>query len=155
MKKCPDLGNPPLDDVLVASKNMTELNEHLHELFACLVKHGLIINPSKCALGKHSIDFLGHHIDGDGIIPLPGKVQANRDFPRPSSLKGLQEFTGMVNFYRRFICHYAELMQPLFLAVAEKSKPADFIWTGDMDRRMPGLAASDAMTTLAPAVTFR
>ena len=60
MKKCPDLGNPPLDDVLVASKNMTELNEHLYELFVCLVKHDLIINPSKCVLGKPSIDFLGH-----------------------------------------------------------------------------------------------
>ena len=92
-----------LDDVLVASKNMAEHMEHLRTLFSRLAKHGLIINLKKCIFGKTAIDFLGHHINDRGIIPLPAKVQAIRDFSRPSSLKDLQRFTGMDNFYHQFI----------------------------------------------------
>ena len=73
--------------------------KHLHKLFSNLAKHGLIINPKMCVLG--------HHIDDDGIVPLPAKVQAIRDFPRPSSLKDLQRFTGTANFYHWLIRHCA------------------------------------------------
>ena len=123
-----------LDDVLVASKNMTEHMEHLRTLFSRLAKHGLIINLKKCVFGKSSIDFLGHHIDDRGIVPLPAKVQAIRDFPRPSLLKDLQRFTGMVNFYLWFIRHCAGLMRPLSQVVAGKPKPANFTWTDDMEQ---------------------
>ena len=74
-----------LDDVLVASKNMAEHMEYLRTLFSRLAKHGLIIKLKKCIFGKTAIDFLGHHINDRGIIPLPAKVQAIRDFSRPSS----------------------------------------------------------------------
>ena len=103
-------------------------------LFSRLAKHGLIINLKKCVFGKSAIAFLGHHIDDCGIVPLLAKVQAIRDFPRPSSLKALQRFTGMVNFYHRFIRQCAGLMRLLFQAVTGKPKPADFTWTDNMQQ---------------------
>ena len=60
------------------------------------------------------VDFLGHRIIKDGAVPLPSKVDAVTNFPRPLSVKSLQEFLGMVNFYHRFLPQAALLMWPLY-----------------------------------------
>lgn len=56
----------------------------------------MIINPAKCQFGLLLIDFLRHWISAQGAIPLTSKVQVVVDFPCPSSMKGLEEFLGMV-----------------------------------------------------------
>ena len=76
-----------LDDILVASEDRHQHIRHLTELFGRLEDHGLVIKRSKCVLGALSIDFLGHHVNAKGIVPLPEKVRAIRDFPRPSKVK--------------------------------------------------------------------
>ena len=133
-----------LDDILVASSNEAEHLEHLNLLFKRLKEYGLIINPKKCKFGVSSIDFLGHHVNKDGILPLPSKVQAIRDFPRPSSIKGLQEFTGMANFYHRFLPHAATMMRPLYKAMSGKTK--DLVWDKEMEK-----AFSDTKSAMAQA----
>ncbi|BHF75335.1 hypothetical protein SprV_0501843100 [Sparganum proliferum] len=102
-----------IDDLLVASRNAEEHKEHLALVFERLDQFGVVINPSKCALGVPSLDFLGHHVDAQGLRPLSSKVEAIRDFPAPTSKRQLQRFLGMVNFYRRFLPNCADLMLPL------------------------------------------
>ncbi|XP_066982799.1 uncharacterized protein [Macrobrachium rosenbergii] len=58
-------------------------------------------------------DFLGHEISPDGVCPLTSKVTAVTRFPVPTSVKAVQEFLGMVNYYRRFILGIAHTMAPL------------------------------------------
>ena len=46
----------------------------------CLVdsqEHGLFISLSKCKLGVNEVDFLGHHVNQQGVFPLPEKVDCN------------------------------------------------------------------------------
>ncbi|BHF83082.1 hypothetical protein SprV_0802622400 [Sparganum proliferum] len=102
-----------IDDLLVASRNAKEHKEHLALVFDRLDQFGVVINPSKCVLGVPSLDFLGHHVDAQGLRPLSSKVEAIRDFPPPTSKRQLQRFLGMVNFYRRFLPNCADLMLPL------------------------------------------
>ena len=109
-----------LDDILVASTSEAEHVEHLRLLFKTLANNGLLLNLKKCVFGRSSIDFLGHHISSSGIIPLPEKVQAIRDYPRPVSTRNLQEFAGMLNYYHRFVPKLAELMRPLYDAMTNK-----------------------------------
>ena len=52
-------------------------------------------------------------MSAQGIHPLGDKVVAIREFPRPTSLRKLREFLGLVNFYHRFIPHCATLLDPL------------------------------------------
>ena len=47
-------------------------------------------------------------------------------FTEPVTVKGLQEFIGMVNFYHRFVPSAARIMQPLFKLLA--NKPKQLIW---------------------------
>ena len=57
-------------------------------------------------------------------------MDAVAHFSQPSTMKGLQEFVGMVNFYRRFIPEAAQLMLPLSEAFSTKSKT--LVWNGVM-----------------------
>nr|VZI22704.1 unnamed protein product [Spirometra erinaceieuropaei] len=102
-----------IDDLLVASRNEEEHEEHLALVFGRLDKFGVVINPSKCVLGVPSLEFLGHQVDSEGLRPLPSKVETVRNFPPPTSKRQLQRFLGMVNFYRRFLPNCADLMLPL------------------------------------------
>nr|VZI50943.1 unnamed protein product [Spirometra erinaceieuropaei] len=79
------------------SRNAEEHKEHLALVFDRLDQFGVVINPSKCVLGVPSLDFLGHHIDAQGLRPLSSKVEAIRDFPPPTSKRQLQRFLGMLN----------------------------------------------------------
>ena len=105
-----------------------------------------MINEKKCQFGAKEIDFLGHRITSQGAIPKPDKVEAIQNFPQPTTIKGLQEFAGMVNFYHRFIPSAAKVMQPLYQAVAGKSKQKNLTWSEDMIR-----AFTDTKEALANA----
>ncbi len=48
-----------------------------------------------------------------GVLPLPSHVAAIQDFPRPTIIKKLQAFLGIVNFYRRFLPSIACTLRPL------------------------------------------
>ncbi|XP_069752404.1 uncharacterized protein [Narcine bancroftii] len=82
--------------------------------------------------GKESLQFLGHTISAAGAAPAPEKIAAVQRFPKPSTLKGLQEFTGMLNFYHRFIPGAMRTMRPLFTLMATKEKTLS--WSEVADR---------------------
>ena len=118
-----------IDDILVASEDTETHKQHLRLLFQQLQEHGLVINVSKCQFGHSSLDFLGHRITHRSI---PEKVEAITQFTQPTTVKRLQEFVGIVNFYCRFIPGAAQLMIPLFEALSGKPKKLD--WTEAMTK---------------------
>ena len=122
-----------LYDILVASEDRHQHIRDLTELFGRLEDHGLVIKRTKCVLGVSSIDFLGHHVNAKGIVPLPEKVRAIRDFPRPSTVRGLKEFLGMIHFYHRLVPHVAEILVPMHAALAGRKRLASLVWTPEME----------------------
>ena len=118
-----------LDDILVGSATADDHVSHLRTVFERLASHGLVINLSKCQFGTPTIDYLGHHITLEGAIPLPAKVDANRTFERPTTVKGLQQFAGMVNFYHRFVPNAARIMRHVYVALA--GNPVNLEWSSD------------------------
>ena len=64
------------------------------------------INPGKCVFGVSSLTFLCHIISPEEISPLP-------DLQSPTSLRQLRHFLGLLNYYRHFIPHCADLLSPL------------------------------------------
>jgi len=135
-----------LDDILVASRSTVEHMVHLRKLFAQLEAHGLVINAAKCQFGMSTIDFLGHRISCHGATPLPDKVQAIRSFPKPTTVKGLQEFLGMVNYYHRFVPRAANIMRPLFAATAGKAKMVE--WLPEMETAFEAVKETLAAATM-------
>ena len=119
-----------IDDVLVASPSAAQHERDLRCLFDALKCFGLVVNSSKCVFGVSELQFLGHHVSARGIRPLPQKVDAERRFERPRTIKSLQRFLGLVNFYRRFLPNIAATMRPLTDALA--GAPRQLHWTDQM-----------------------
>lgn len=51
----------------------------------------------------------------------PGKVAAVIDWPRPSSLRGLCGFLGLMGYCRRFIRDYGKIASPLIALLKKES----------------------------------
>ena len=119
-----------IDDVLVASSSPEEHERDLKQLFAALRRFGLVVNVSKCEFGAREIEFLGHRVTAKGIQPLQKKVEAVRRFERPPTVKALQRFLGLVNFYQRFLPGIAAIMRPLTDALA--GAPRQLTWSSEM-----------------------
>ena len=135
-----------LDDILIASESETQHLEHLGLLFDRLEENGLVVKTEKCLLGVTEIDFLGHRVSKDGILPLPAKVRAISDFPTPKTPTALEQFVGMINFYHVFIPKAAEVMKPLYKTLSIKPRPKELEWTSELD-----LAFQKAKRLLADA----
>jgi hypothetical protein len=118
-----------LDDILIASKDITEHMKHLRLVFEILQSAGLQINPAKCTFSVSSLTFLGHNVDSTGISPMEKHVKALTDFPPPSDLKQLQRFLGLINFYRRFLPGIAGTLQPLTDLL--RGNPKTLVWSED------------------------
>jgi Reverse transcriptase (RNA-dependent DNA polymerase) len=85
-----------LDDLLVASRDTADHCRHLRQALQLLQENGLVINREKCIFGQQSVEFLGHQVLAAGISPLPGHVAAIRQFPRPTTVRDLQAFLGLL-----------------------------------------------------------
>ena len=116
-----------LDDILVASSDLAEHLVHLEAVFGILAANGLVINPDKCCFAQPAVEFLGHAVCAEGILPLPAHVQAVAAFPQPADIKDLQRFLGMVNFFQRFLPGIAKTLRPLTDALAGGHKSLE--WT--------------------------
>ena len=69
------------DDLLVASKSPEEHLLHLRQVFERLRQYSLTINVAKSSFGEIELTFLGHKITAKGVLPLPKKVSAIKQFP--------------------------------------------------------------------------
>ena len=103
-----------LDDILIASSSEREHISDIRTVCKRLNDFGLTIRLEKRTFGVKSIDFLGHNITSSGSIPLPNKVNAIRQFPKPQTIRSLQELLGMMNFYRRFVPNAATTLRSLY-----------------------------------------
>ena len=102
-----------IDDILVASPDLSSHLAHLGAVFQRLKEAGLVLNVAKCEFARSSISFLGHRISASGSEPLEDKVEAITRHAAPTTVKELQQFLGMLNFYRKFIPKAAQLLCPL------------------------------------------
>ena len=137
-----------LDDVLIASTTLDEHVKHVETLFDRLEQYGLVVNPDKCIFAVPELEFLGHHISAAGSAPLPEKVEAVAAFPQPSTVLDLMQFTGMVNFYNRFIPKINVTMSPLFAAMAGKKKTESIEWTPQVEEAFAAAKAALSSATM-------
>ena len=135
-----------LDDILIASSTQEEHLRDLETVFTILEENGLVVNRKKCVLGETSIEFLGHLCDAHGIKPLPCKVEAIRKVKPPTTIKELQRFLGMINYYRRFIKSAAHHLYHLFEALG--SKPKRLLWSADMQASFDAIKEALASATM-------
>lgn len=100
------------DDILVYSSNLVDHVIHLTQVFECLAANSFFLKPTKCLIGKDTIEYLGHLVSQKRVMAEPSKVEAMVSWPVPKTIKQLRGFLGLTGYYHRFIKQYAT-MQPL------------------------------------------
>ena len=98
-----------MDDILIFSKDAEVHADRTLRVLQRLQEHDLFLKPEKCFFDVVEVEFLGLIIRPGFIAMDPTKLQGIRDWPAPSTVKGVRSFLGFGNFYRRFISHYSDL----------------------------------------------
>ena len=116
------------DDILIFSDSVESHNDDLDQVFKILNDNSLKISVQKCEFFMETIDFLGFEISKDGLKPTESKISDIKSFPVPSNSKSLRRFLGVINFYRRLIPKFADIVYPLtnMIKMCPNSKTLDF-----------------------------
>ena len=77
-----------------------------------------------------SIEYLGHKIDASGLHPLPDKIAAIVNAPRPHNITTLKAFLGLLNYYGKFIPNLATVLHPLYQLLSTKT---EWEWTSERE----------------------
>ena len=98
-----------LDDILIFSPDMETHLEHLRSLFVKLREADLKLKEVKCNFLKKHIQYLGHIISGEGITPLPEKLESIQKILPPKTPKEVKQFLGLIGYYHKFVPRFSDL----------------------------------------------
>ena len=102
------------DDILVYRKRMESHKERLKiYIFHKLREHQLFAKMSKCEFGKRFLEFLGHVLSNKGVQVNQEKARKITLWKEPSSMKEVQFFLGLANYYRKYVPRFSEIAAPL------------------------------------------
>ena len=81
-----------LDDILIYSPDIpTHLEAFRNNVLKNLEKHTWKLKMDKCNFLKKHIQYLGHMISGDGIVPVPEKLESVEQMPPPTTPKEVKQ----------------------------------------------------------------
>jgi len=111
-----------MDDVLVETEDEKKYDEIVEEVLRRMEENDLYIKPEKYVWKVKEIDFLGLVMGAEEIKMQEEKVTGVLKWPRPKTVKEVQKFLGLANYYRRFIKDFAKLAKPLHKLVRKDEK---------------------------------
>ncbi|XP_075076654.1 uncharacterized protein LOC142163281 [Nicotiana tabacum] len=91
----------------------TDHAEHLRIVLQTLQYHKLYAKFSKCEFWLKSVAFLGHVISGEGVKVDSKKIEAVKNWPRPTSVFDIRSFLGLAGYYRHFVKGFSSISSPL------------------------------------------
>jgi hypothetical protein len=102
-----------IDDILVYSRSREEHEQHLRMVLQTLRDHQLNDKFSKSEFWLESVAFVGHVVSRNGIEVDPQKIEAVKQWFRPTSATEIRSFFGLVGYYRRFVENFSQISTPL------------------------------------------
>ena len=117
-----------MDDIGIATK-VPSLQAHIDavsDVLQVAQEHSLYFKPEKCTFHVPSMEYLGLILERTQTRMDPVKVAGVREWPTPTTVKGVRSFLGFCNYYRAFVQDFSELALPLN---ALTKKGVEFVWT--------------------------
>jgi hypothetical protein len=111
-----------IDDVLVYGRDEDEYIGNLRLVFQRFREKKITINPDKCVFGADEVEFVGHVLDAEGATFSRTKFDSVVEFIKPSNMKELRSFAGLVNYFRDHIQNHSIITQPLQVMITEGAK---------------------------------
>ena len=111
-----------IDDVMIAIETEEGYNEIVEEVLRRLEENNLFVKLEKYMWKAREEGFLGVMIGEDGVRMEKEKVQEVIEWPVPKSMKDVQKFLGLANYYRRFVKDFAKIARPLYEMTRKENK---------------------------------
>ena len=113
--------------MVVKSRDFSKHLADLQKVLECTRKHGLKMNPNKCAFGVSAGQFLGFMVHQRGIEISQRSIDAINKIVAPTNKTELQSLIGMVNFIRRFISNLSGKIRA-FSPLLKLKADQEFVW---------------------------
>jgi hypothetical protein len=137
-----------IDDILIHSKTAEGHLRDLTTILQRLKRAGLRIKASKCQLFKTEVEYLGFLTGRAGLKVNPRKMEAITNFPRPTKVRDVQAFLGLIGYFRIFVRNFAERARPLY-QLLKQDHPWN--WSKECD---DSFLAFKKMLSEAPVLAF-
>ena len=111
-----------IDDVMVAMETEEEHNEIVEEVLRRLEENDLFVKPEKYMWKVREVEFLEVTIGKDGVRIEKEKIQGVIEWLVPKSVKDVQKFLGLANYYRWFVKNFAKIAKPLHEITRKENK---------------------------------
>ena len=86
---------------------------HLRFVLQTLKDRQLFAMFSKCEYLLQSIAFLHHNVSSEGILVDSQKIEAVKQWTRPTSATYIRSFLGLAGYYWRFVEGFSSIVSPL------------------------------------------
>ncbi|XP_044764494.1 uncharacterized protein K02A2.6-like [Coccinella septempunctata] len=103
-----------IDDIKITAPDDETHYERLEEVLSRLAKHNIRINYDKSEFMKDKIEYCGYVIDKTGIHKALNKIQAIQNAKIPKNKTEVRAFTGLINYYGRFLKNLSSKLYPLY-----------------------------------------
>ncbi|WMV38341.1 hypothetical protein MTR67_031726 [Solanum verrucosum] len=111
-----------IDDILIYSRNEKEHASHLRVVLQTLKDLQLFAKFNKCEFWLQSVAFLRHIVSSERIRVDSQKIEAVKQWPRPTSAIDIRSFLGLAGYYRRFVERFSSIASPLTRLTQKKVK---------------------------------
>lgn len=129
-----DFAVPYIDDIAVFSSTWEDHERHLGIVLDRLKGAKLTVKLAKCKFAQNCVRFLGHEIGSGTRSPSEIKIQAIKDFPRPSTKTNVRAFLGLVGYYAHYIPKYSTIAAPLTDTLKGKVKKEKIVWNEECEK---------------------
>jgi len=111
-----------INNIIVETKSEKEYDELVEEILRRLEENDLYMKPEKCRWKVREVDFLRIAIGPERIKVEKEKVKVVLDWLVSKSVKDVQKFLGLANYYRIFVKGFAKIVRPLHKLTRKEQK---------------------------------
>ena len=120
-----------IDDIFIFSKNREDHENHLKIIFQFLREKQLYAKLKKCEFWLEQVGLPDHIISMEGISVDPMKIEAIKDWPRPTNVTEVRSFLELAGYYRRFVEGFYLIVAPLTQLIRKNKR---FAWEEEQDK---------------------
>ena len=102
-----------LDGITVFFKQETNHVKDLKQVFEQCKMYGISLNPKKSFFTLDEGKCLGFIVSNKGIYIDPEIIEEIKRIPFPHNMKAMQLFLGQINFVKRFVPNFLQIVLPL------------------------------------------
>ena len=102
-----------LDDIILFSSTWEVHLARLRQVFERLRHANLKLGADKCTFAAKEVNYLGHRVTEEGLLPDSSLLAAIREIPPPKTATEVRSFLGLAGYYWRYVKGFAAIAAPL------------------------------------------